>query len=517
MINLIPQRNLSGVLKSMKLFKTILIMCIALLASRTMVNAQNNPDVTLTVLGTGVNKEEAVTNALRSAIEQAYGVFVSSDLTILNDEVVRNEIATISKGNIKSYKELSVSLLPNNNYSVTLSAVVSTSRLVSYAKSKGAAVVDFSGAVFGQRLKIMELNEKNEAIALENMKHQLDLLVPHMFYFELKDVKSPKIVDKDPVYSLAPFFEGLARDEDRIISKAYLRSLQKQMGCKYIYLPPAFENGGICEPRLGDGRTSNEFRSFCETTKFAQAKYIIPAKIEIQSNDSFEEYINIIFSTIRSLSLTKEEVNEYEEINKNVFHVEIDMGYLSDKEMEKYKDIDLYAYNRNEGVGKAHVCANFYLRTRNPFSEMMSKQYKEKIPIFDFRIYAKLGNLSIPIPYCFIHSLNSQFPFINNGSFSFTICIGDNPFVQEGRLGNSIGQIPVELFVGGHDIPIEQISSFEIKQEGHLKAEIKEQNNEQVIPEPKSVSETKKDTGKKRKFGERLFNALLSGVNVEAY
>lgn len=26
-------------------------MCIALLASRTMVNAQNNPDVTLTVLG----------------------------------------------------------------------------------------------------------------------------------------------------------------------------------------------------------------------------------------------------------------------------------------------------------------------------------------------------------------------------------------------------------------------------------------------------------------------------------
>lgn len=495
-------------------------MCIALLASRTMVNAQNNPDVTLTVLGTGVNKEEAVTNALRSAIEQAYGVFVSSDLTILNDEVVRNEIATISKGNIKSYKELSVSLLPNNNYSVTLSAVVSTSRLVSYAKSKGAAVVDFSGAVFGQRLKIMELNEKNEAIALENMKHQLDLLVPHMFYFELKDVKSPKIVDKDPVYSLAPFFEGLAREEDGIISKAYLRSLQKQMGCKCIYLPSAFENnGGICEPRLGDGRTSSEFRSFCETTKFAQAKYIIPAKIEIQSNDSFEEYINIIFSTIRSLSLTKEEINEYKEMNKKVFRQSIDMGYLSDKEMEKYKDINMNAYTRDGGVGKAHVIAEFYLRTSYPLSEMLSKQYKEKIPIFDFRIYAKLGNLSVPIPYCFF-PYNSSFPFI---TYSSGFEIGGpfaqegHPFVQEGRLGNSIGQIPVELFVGGHDIPIEQISSFEIKQEGHLKAEIKEQNNEQVIPEPKSVSETKKDTGKKRKFGERLFNALLSGVNVEAY
>lgn len=500
----------------MKLFKTILIMCIALLASRTMVNAQNNPDVTLTVLGTGVNKEEAVTNALRSAIEQAYGVFVSSDLTILNDEVVRNEIATISKGNIKSYKELSVSLLPNNNYSVTLSAVVSTSSLSSYAKSKGAAVVDFSGAVFGQRLKIMELNEKNEAIALENMKQQLDLLVPHMFYFELKDVESPKIVDKDPVYMLAPFFEGLAHNVDAIISKAYLRSLQKQMGCKCIYLPPAFENAGICEPRLGDGRTSNEFRSFCETTKFAQAKFIIPAKIEIQSNDYFEEYINIFFSTIRSLSLTKEEVNEYNEMNKKVFRVGIDMGYLSDKEMEKYKDINLDACTRDGGVGKAHVYANFYLRTQSPLNEMTSKQYKEKIPIFDFRIYAKLGNLSVPIPYRFF-PYQSQFPFIEPGDWGGGITIGNNPFVQDERLGNSIGQIPVELFVGGHDIPIEQISSFEIKQEGHLKAEIKEQNNEQVIPEPKSVSETKKNTGKKRKFGERLFNALLSGANVEAY
>lgn len=175
----------------MKLFKTILIVCIALLASRTMVNAQNNPDVTLTVLGTGVNKEEAVTNALRSAIEQAYGVFVSSDLTILNDKVVRNEIATISKGNIKSYKELSVSLLPNNNYSVTLSAVVSTDKLINYAKANNFRI-EFAGGVFGQRLKILELNEKNEKIAIDNMVHQLNLIIPHMFYFKVDSLETPR-------------------------------------------------------------------------------------------------------------------------------------------------------------------------------------------------------------------------------------------------------------------------------------------------------------------------------------
>lgn len=224
MINLMPQRNLSGELKSMKLFKTILITCIALLASRTMVNAQNNPDVTLTVLGTGVNKEEAVTNALRSAIEQAYGVFVSSDLTILNDEVVRNEIATISKGNIKSYKELSVSLLPNNNYSVTLSAVVSTDKLINYAKANNFRI-EFAGGVFGQRLKILELNEKNEKIAIDNMVHQLNLIIPHMFYFKVDSLETPR-TDRNSNYYIPARLRIYANDYNVEFNNVFFGTLK---------------------------------------------------------------------------------------------------------------------------------------------------------------------------------------------------------------------------------------------------------------------------------------------------
>lgn len=224
MINLMPQRNLSGVLKSMKLFKTILITCIALLASRTMVDAQNNPDVTLTVLGTGVNKEEAVTNALRSAIEQAYGVFVSSDLTILNDKVVRNEIATISKGNIKSYKELSVSLLPNNNYSVTLSAVVSTDKLINYAKANNFRI-EFAGGVFGQRLKILELNEKNEKIAIDNMVHQLNLIIPHMFYFKVDSLETPR-TDRNSNYYIPARLRIYANDYNVEFNNVFFGTLK---------------------------------------------------------------------------------------------------------------------------------------------------------------------------------------------------------------------------------------------------------------------------------------------------
>ena len=59
-------------------------------------------EVTLVVTGEGATKEEASSNALRSAVEQAFGVFVSANTEILNDEIVKDEIATISSGNVIS-------------------------------------------------------------------------------------------------------------------------------------------------------------------------------------------------------------------------------------------------------------------------------------------------------------------------------------------------------------------------------------------------------------------------------
>lgn len=48
--------------------------------------AQPN-EVSLVVSGGGSTKEEATNNALRSAVEQAYGVYVSTNTTVLNDEI----------------------------------------------------------------------------------------------------------------------------------------------------------------------------------------------------------------------------------------------------------------------------------------------------------------------------------------------------------------------------------------------------------------------------------------------
>lgn len=155
-------------------------------------NTPNKKDeVTLTVSADGLTKEDATKSALRSAIEQAYGTFVSANTTILNDELVKDEIVTVSSGNIKQYSEIASNLMPNGKYFVTLNATVSISRLTSYAQSKGATT-EFAGATFAMNMKMKELNKKNEEIAIKNLIKQVLEMYPSVFTFKI-DIGDPHI------------------------------------------------------------------------------------------------------------------------------------------------------------------------------------------------------------------------------------------------------------------------------------------------------------------------------------
>ena len=158
--------------------------------------AQAVNDVTLTVSSDGATKEEATKNALRSAIEQAYGTFVSANTTILNDELVKDEIVTITNGNIKSYEEISSTAMPDGSQFVTLKATVSISNLISYAQSKGAET-EFAGATFGMNMKMHELNQENEKKVLDNLLIQVNALIPDSFDYKLV-MEDPKVSSDSP-------------------------------------------------------------------------------------------------------------------------------------------------------------------------------------------------------------------------------------------------------------------------------------------------------------------------------
>lgn len=148
--------------------------------------------ITLVTSGTGDTKEEATNNALRSALEQTYGAFVSSNSQVVNDELVKDEIVSISTGNIVSYEELS--FIDSNPKQVSVSAVVSISRLQSYAQNKGMSA-ELAGNTFAMNLKMEELNKKNQDIALKHMLEQTKLMSQNLFDYELSvgdPEKTPK-------------------------------------------------------------------------------------------------------------------------------------------------------------------------------------------------------------------------------------------------------------------------------------------------------------------------------------
>lgn len=131
-------------------------------------SVSDDKSVTLTVSGTGKTLEEAKLNALRSAIEQAFGAFISSKTEILNDRLVKDEIVSVTNGNIEKYDVVSQVEIPQVGFATTLNATVSIAKLTSFAESKGV-VVEFEGGMFGMKIKLQKLNEKNELNACINI------------------------------------------------------------------------------------------------------------------------------------------------------------------------------------------------------------------------------------------------------------------------------------------------------------------------------------------------------------
>lgn len=152
-----------------------LFLFVLLALSVFQIYAQDGEEITLIVSADGTTKDEATKVALRSAIEQAYGTFVSSNTELLNDELIKDEIITLSFGNVKSFKELSSEKLPDGKMFTTLQATVSIPQLVSYAKSKGAEV-EFAGAAFVMNIKMEELNKRNEEKIVANMLKAMEKL-----------------------------------------------------------------------------------------------------------------------------------------------------------------------------------------------------------------------------------------------------------------------------------------------------------------------------------------------------
>lgn len=160
----------------------LFILFIFCIFSSVTVSAKNE-DVTLIVTSDGHSKDDATKNALRAAVEQTYGVFISSNTSLLNDELTKDDIATVASGNIKKYNEIAHSS-SDGNHIVTLEVTVSKVKLLSYAKSKGGEC-ELDGASLYADIQLQQLYKKNEEKLFENLIAEIEPMFHRGYDYKL--------------------------------------------------------------------------------------------------------------------------------------------------------------------------------------------------------------------------------------------------------------------------------------------------------------------------------------------
>jgi hypothetical protein len=201
-------------------------LIIILLIFALKANAQEDRTVTLVVSGQGQTLDEARQNALRNAIEQTFGSYISAKTEILNDSLVKDEVVSIINGNIRNYEDVSELLLPNGYYSKTVKAVVSVTNLTKFCENKGIQV-EFKGSLFAANRKQQLLNERAEYKTVLNLCDVSWNILSKSLDFEIKVGESPKLIDKEnQIYSIGMLVTAKTNQNKYIFYKYFNETLK---------------------------------------------------------------------------------------------------------------------------------------------------------------------------------------------------------------------------------------------------------------------------------------------------
>jgi hypothetical protein len=148
----------------------VLTLCIGLLviSSNVFGQDQNLDLVKVQVVASGKTESEAITEALRSALTQTSSVFISSNITLINDELEKDQIAMINNGSIAEYKIIDKTTKEDGTVFMTCNVTVSVNKLGSFVESSGGAI-ELKGGLFANNIKLMDLNKRAEEQSIQDL------------------------------------------------------------------------------------------------------------------------------------------------------------------------------------------------------------------------------------------------------------------------------------------------------------------------------------------------------------
>ena len=142
--------------------------------------------VSLVTTGYGITKDKAKQMALRDALEQAFGVFISTNTKISNDDIISDEMTSLSNGNIQDYEVLSELKSSENQWLVTLKSTVSITELTSFVNNNVTGVnAKFKGNLFAFNVNQQIFNEQNEIKAIKKTCETVKMLAENSFEYNI--------------------------------------------------------------------------------------------------------------------------------------------------------------------------------------------------------------------------------------------------------------------------------------------------------------------------------------------
>ena len=230
----------------------------------------SSEEISLIVEGVGDSKANAIIDAQRNALRISYGEFISTNLTTLENQLTKNETVNLVSGTVKNYKVLSETV---NDFSeppiteVLAQITINKGQLVSFAKVIGDSV-EVQGRLYGAELRLQEINNKNEAVAMQHLVRKAEI-ISNLFDY--------KISIGDPKKGL-----NLKKEDSHFVL----------------------------------GQDGNKiFISQNAIRFFPQDSFFIYSSMSLLPNKNFFSLMNAITETLSSIALTPNEIKKYKELN----------------------------------------------------------------------------------------------------------------------------------------------------------------------------------------------------------
>ncbi len=132
----------------------------------------------------GESPEKALENALRNDVEEAVGSLVSSETIIENDEIVKDEVLSYSKGFIKTYKKLSEEK-DDGDYKVSVVAIITQKQLIEKLEATGVKVEYQTSGMFAQLQAWDKMKQDEFEMAKKVLTINQDKKYPIAYNFEV--------------------------------------------------------------------------------------------------------------------------------------------------------------------------------------------------------------------------------------------------------------------------------------------------------------------------------------------